>query len=202
MSAQNIIDSPGPPQRITHRLRKLAMLCLGTCVSFGWAISVEAQQFSVERASTELLDSVYRMDADLDYRLSAPMLDALHSGVVLTPVLEIEVYRARNYWWDETVASLEQRYEIQYHALTEQYLLRNLNSGSQASYSSLEVMLFYLGMVRQLPVIDAHLLDARENYHVRIRLGLDAGSLPVPLQLRTYVSRDWWVGSDWFSWDL
>lgn len=202
MSSESTIDRVIPQGRFARGLKQLAIICVGICLSSAWAISAQAQEFSVNQASAKLLDSVYRLDADLDYRLSPPMLDALQNGVVLTVELEIEVYRSRNYWWDETIARLEQRYEIQYYALTEQYLLHNLNSGSKTSYSSLDTLLFYLGMVRQLPLIDANLLDTREQYQARIRAGVDFGSLPVPLQLSAYVSGDWSKSSDWYSWRL
>jgi hypothetical protein len=190
----------------TGRLRRLVAAGLGLWLLAGAAAEVRAQQFAVEQASTELVDSVYRLNADLDYRLTRPMLHALHNGVALTLVLQIEVYRAREYWWNETIASLEQRYEIQYQALTEQYLVHNLNSDLQDSYSSLELALHSLGRVRELPVIDAHLVETEEQeeslYRIRIRLDLDSRRLPVPLQLRSYVYDEWRVGSDWYEWEL
>ncbi|HEC18027.1 MAG TPA: DUF4390 domain-containing protein [Gammaproteobacteria bacterium] len=158
--------------------------------------------FTVHDAKTELVGDVYRLDADLDLKLTPEVLTALDNGVTLTIVLDIEVYTPSRYLWDGVLASLEQRYEIQYHALSDQYLLRSLNSGSQFVYSSLDETLSALGRIEQLPVIDAHLLRPEQSYKVRVRCRLDLGSLPVPLQLKAYVSSDWWLNSGWYSWDL
>ena len=97
---------------------------------------------------------------------------------------------------------MEQRYEIQYHALTDQYLLHNKNSGAHLIFSSLDSALFSLGHVRQLPLIDASLLEADADYLVRVRSRLDFRSLPVPLQLKAYLSSEWRVSSEWYPWEL
>ena len=167
-----------------------------------WSLQAQAQEITISGASSKLVENVYRLDADIEYRFPKPVLEALNNGVVLSLVLDIEVSRARSYVWDETLASLEQHYQIQYHALSEQYLLRNLNSGTQASYPALDALLFFLGRVRDLPIIDAQLLDPSATYQVRIRSRLDFSTLPVPLQMRAYVSRDWWLSSDWYAWNL
>jgi Domain of unknown function (DUF4390) len=158
--------------------------------------------FTVHDAKTELVGDVYRLDANLELRLTPQALKALENGVALTIILDIEVYSPSRYLWDTVLASLEQRYEIQYHALADQYLLRSLNSGSQFVYSTLGEALATLGRIEKLPVLDAHLLQKDELYKVRVRSRLDLSSLPVPMQLKAYVSSEWWLSSGWYSWDL
>jgi Domain of unknown function (DUF4390) len=158
--------------------------------------------FTVHDAKTELVGDVYRLDANLELALTPQALKALENGVTLTVILDIEVYSPSRYLWDKVLASLEQRYEIQYHALSDQYLLRSLNSGSQFVYSTLDEALSTLGRIEQLPVLDAHLLQDEEPYKVRVRSRLDLSSLPVPMQLKAYVSSEWWLSSGWYSWDL
>lgn len=158
--------------------------------------------FTVHDAKTELVGDVYRLDANLELKLTPQALKALDNGVTLTIVLDIEVYTPSRYLWDDVLATLEQRYEIQYHALSDQYLLRSLNSGSQFVYPNLDAALRALGKIEQLPILDAHLLEADEYYKVRVRSRLDLGSLPVPMQLKAYVSSKWWISSGWYSWDL
>lgn len=202
MSGEASIHRVNPERAWNSNLRRQAMSCLSFMLGAIWVVSANAQGLTVSEVSTRLVDGVYRLDADMSYEFPQPILDALDSGVVLTLVLDIEVYRSRNYIWDHVLASLEQRYQLQYHALSEQYLLANLNSGSQDSYITLDAALFFLGRVRELPIIDAQLLEETQDYHVRVRSHLDFGSLPVPLQLRAHVSRDWRLGADWFSWPL
>lgn len=179
-------------------LLQLALVGLGVVAN----AQAAAPAFTVHDAKTELVGDVYRLDANLDFELPPQALKALDSGVVLTLVMDIEVFSPSRYLWDDVVATLEQRYEVQYHALADQYLLRNLNSGSQFVYSTLDSALSALGKIDQVPILDAHLLEPEKIYKVRVRSRLDLGSLPVPLQLKAYVSSDWWLSSGWYSWDL
>ncbi len=158
--------------------------------------------FTVHNAKTELVGDIYRLDANLELKLTPQALTALNNGVTLTVILDIEVYTPSRYLWDSVLASLEQRYEIQYHTLADQYLLRNINSGSQFVYSTLDATLTALGKIEKLPILDAHLLQPQKYYKVRARSRLDLSSLPAPIQLRAYISSEWWLNSGWYSWDL
>ena len=57
---------------------------------------------------------------------------------------------------DAGVAALEQRYELSYHALSQRYLVRNLNTGEQQDFGTLQAALDRLGEVRGLPVSTPH----------------------------------------------
>jgi hypothetical protein len=184
------------------KIRRLAMTCLGTCLISSWTVNAFAQQFTIENARTELVDQVYSLDATLKYQFTPEALTALKNGVSLMLVLDIEVIKPRRYMWDEEIASLEQRYEIQFLALTGQYLLHNKNSGAKHVYPKLEDALNTLGHIKDLPLIDAHLLSKNEHYMVQVRSRLDLDSLPVPLRLKAYFSSEWWLSSGWYSWDL
>lgn len=173
---------------------------MGLCLSTN--VLAAPAQFAVHDAKTVLSGEIYHLEAKLDYQFTKPVLAALDNGVSLTLVLDIEVYSPSRYLWEDVIATLEQRYEIQYHALSEQYLLRNLNSGSQFVYSSLDSALATLGKIERVPILDAHLLEKDEHYKVRVQSRLDLDSLPVPLQLKAYISSDWWLSSGWYSWDL
>ena len=177
-------------------------MCLGIFLASFWTAPSSAQSFTVENAKTELVDKVYRLDASLKYNFPPKALDALENGVTLLLALDIEVIKPRRYMWNEKIATLEQRYEIRYLALTDQYLLHNKNSGSQFVYSTLGKALSTLEKIDSLPIIDSHLLNEEDNYMVQVRSRLDFDSLPAPLRLKAYFSNDWWLTSGWHSWDL
>lgn len=158
--------------------------------------------FRVEEAETSLEQSVYTLDAEIDIDFSDQALEALRNGVPLTVVLDIEVTRKRAWWMDESVAHLEQRYRIWYHALSDQYLLRNLNSSAQYSFQSLGRALRALGTVEGLPILDEELVDASQHYEVSLRARLDIESLPSPLRPLAYVSPGWRLASPWYTWPL
>ncbi|MCC6208324.1 MAG: DUF4390 domain-containing protein [Gammaproteobacteria bacterium] len=156
----------------------------------------------VREAHTVLKDGVYYLEANIDYRFSQPALEAMEKGVPLTVVMRIEILLERNYLWSQKVATLEQRYQISFHALSQQYMLRNLNSGSQYTFPSFDAARKVLGTIVDLPVIDSNLLEDDARYSGRLMAELDVDQLPVPLRLLALVSKDWQLNSVWYSWPL
>ncbi len=117
----------------------------------------------------ELRDGVYFLNAVIAYRLSTEASDALHSGVPLGIRLDVEIIHPRRWWFDNENAALRQSYQLEYHALSERYIVLNVNSGDQASFGSLFGALEYLGRVERLPLIDTAVLDDGRGYYVRLR---------------------------------
>ena len=158
--------------------------------------------FAVREARTQLQDGVYFLDARIEYRLSSDARRALQSGVPLTIRVEVELLRPRRLWFDSEEAALRQRYQLEYHALSERFTVQNLNSGDQSSFSTLYAALDSLSRVNHFPVIDAALLDPSRDYYVRMRSVLDVEKLTGPLRLIAFWRRDWSLGSDWYKWPL
>lgn len=156
----------------------------------------------VRAAETFLADGVYHLNADIDYEFSAAALEALQNGVPLVVALEIEISRERDYLWNENVASLRQRYQLAYDALTDRYVLTNLNSGADTYYPTRAAAIAALGTVERLPLLDAALLDGSQRYRVALYVGLDRDALPVPMRVMSYFSDDWDLGGEWYVWPL
>jgi hypothetical protein len=104
----------------------------GIALLFAVIASAASRPFEIRSAFVEPADHVYVLSAHLDFDLPDGAQQAIQDGAALTLDLDITVNRQRKLWFDDTVASLEQRYEVVYHALTERYLVRNLNSGEQS----------------------------------------------------------------------
>ena len=164
--------------------------------------AAEPGLFRITEADTRLADGIYQLSARIDYRLSPEALEALDSGVPLFVVLDIRVERQRRWWWNSTVARLQQRYLLLYHALSEKYVVHSLNSGAQANYRSLAEALAALGRIEDLPLMDSNLLESGADYRVRMRAYLDIEALPAPLQPLAYLSPGWRLQSEWRQWSL
>ena len=158
--------------------------------------------FEIRQAQTQLKNGVYFLDALIEYRLSSEARTALESGLPLTIRVEVELLRNRRFWFDSEDAALHQRYQLEYHALSERFTVQNLNSGDQTSFSTLNAALDWLGHVNHLPLIDAALIEPGHEYYARMRAVLDAEKLPGPLRLIAFWRRDWSLGSDWYRWQL
>ena len=183
----------------------LGLLVLGwACVGMARAEDVPKplERFVVEHAGTHLVEEVYVLNARISYRFNPDVLEALESGVPLTIRLDVEILRPREWLWNETFTTLKQRYQLQYHALTQQYLVKNLNSGIQYNYPTRQGSLEALGEISDLPLLDKRLLDSDAHYTARLRADLDVESLPGPLRLLAYLSPQWRVQSEWYTWLL
>jgi hypothetical protein len=168
----------------------------------GAAPAAEEPGFVIRSAGTVLVDKVYQLNAKIRYRFSDEALDALDNGVPLVVELAIEIERKRDYIWDETVASLRQRYQLAYEALTQRYVVTNLNSGADTYYAKRAAAIRALGDVVHLPILDAGLLNPKEQYSVNLRASLDLDALPVPMRVVGYFSSNWRLASEWVSWPL
>ncbi len=158
--------------------------------------------FDVRSASAVLRSGVYYLDAWVEYRLSTDATEALDAGVPLTIHLDVEVVNPRWYWADENVGDLRQSYRLQYRALSERYIVLNVNSGEQTTFATRFSALNYLGRITELPLIDAALLDPEETYDIRIRSLLSTEDFPGLLRFLAFWRRDWSLRSDWFRWQL
>ncbi len=201
-------SSPGPPEvrlpacagPLRSRRRRwrgvfLVVVLLGASVA-------SAAGFRVLSADTRLEQEVYRLDARVAYQFSQAAMDALHSGVPLTIELQMEVLQRRSWVWDLSVAALRQLYRLEYHALARQYLVVNLNSGEFRSFPTRSAATEFLGRVRDFPLLDHSLLQPGESYYARIRARLDIEALPAPLRPVAYLSPEWRLASEWYSWPL
>jgi hypothetical protein len=149
-----------------------------------------------------LVEGVHRLDARLQLVLSSEALRALSSGVPLTIESQLELIRVRRFYWDDAIAELALRYELEYRPLSQRYIVRNLNSGDQDSFATLYSALNNLGRVQGLPVIDDALLEAGSSYRIRLRVMLNTQQYPAPLRLLFFWRDEWQLQSEWFEWSL
>jgi hypothetical protein len=116
--------------------------------------------------------------------------------------LDVAVNRKRSYLPDDDVAYLVQRWQIQYHALSERYLVANLNTGQQTSYSALAPALASLAQVRALPVLDESLMEDGERYEASVRaIASVDGGLPDAVRVMMFWA-DWKRTTDWYTWTV
>jgi hypothetical protein len=124
----------------------------------------------------------------------------IREGVPLTLRVEIVVRRQRNYWVDYTVATLDQQYELVYHALSERYLVRNLNSGEQDSFATLDAALDGLRVITDLPILDQSLVERGRRHEISVRASLDVHTMPDALRFVLFWADDWRQRSEWYTW--
>lgn len=173
----------------------LALVCAG-------ASAAEARPFQLRSAEARVVDGVYLLDAFAHLRLTDPVREALHSGVELAVTWRIEIVRERDWWLDAEVTALSQRYRLEYHELSLQYLVTNLNTDERRTFATLDGALGYMGRLFGYPLVDRMLLEGPERYTGRARVRLDHGALPWPLRPAVWFSSGWNLASEWRAWSF
>lgn len=193
--------SKSPRLRGAHPGRWLRLFAITLCLACP-VQHAQASDFVISDIHTEVKEGVYLLDADIDYRFSDEALRALSNGVPLTIQLTLDIERLRKWWLNDEIATLQQRYSLQYHAFTHQYLLRNLNSGAFYSLPHYQAAVEALGTLRGLPLLDSKLMLPDEHYEVAMQVELDIEALPSPLRPVAYITPAWRLRSDWYRWSL
>ncbi len=167
-----------------------------------WTLGACAGDFVVERAVTRLVDGVYLLDAQIDYRLSQTAIEALDNGVPLTMEVHVQVRDEDAWIWEEDEADYRLRDVIRYQALSGLYEVVSLDSDRRRNFVTRDAALAALGEISGLRLIQAKRLDPRASYRVELKAELDIEALPLPLRPLAYLSPSWHLSSGWWSWHL
>lgn len=149
------------------------------------------QKMAVRSAFLERQDNVYQLNATLAFDLPEGARQAVVDGVPMTLDLEIVLRRARRFWFDEAVATLVQNYQLEHRVLSERYLVRNLNSGEQMSFPTLDGALDAMRVISNLPILDQSLIEPDEEYEISLRASLDVRTMPDVLRFVLFLADDW-----------
>ena len=175
----------------------LALALIGLC----YAQDSRAQgRFDIRSAYVERAEGVYQLNATLDFEVIEGARAAIRDGAPFTLHLEIVVRRERSYWLDEVVATLDQSYELLYHALSDRYLVRNVNSGEQVSFATLDAALDSLRVISNLPILDQALVRPERRHEISLRASVDVRTMPDTLRFILFWSDDWRQRSEWYTW--
>lgn len=158
--------------------------------------------FEIRSAESRLVDDVHMLDARMQLVLSSEALEALSSGFTLTIELQVELLRVRRWYLDDLEAELAIRYELEYHPLSQRYIVRNLNSGEQDSFATLYSALNHLGRVQSLPLIDDFVLEPEGRYRARARALLQTRQYSAAIRMLFFWRGQWQLESEWFEWTL
>ena len=189
-----------PGTRASCCLVGVLLLVLACC----FPLQVAARDhgmFQLEDADTWRTGGSDYLNAQFDIELSSGAEEALRNGVPLVFELQVQVVKTHTWLWDTVDIEIIQYRQLQYHALSESYLVKDLSTDTQGNYRRLEDALRAAGKIQNLLLTD-QALDPKLNYEIRLRGSLDIESLPTPVRLIAYVSSAWDMVSKWYSWPL
>jgi len=176
--------------------------CLLALGAFGLAFADALDgSLEVHSAYVNIDKGVFMLHARVEYPVSPVIRGALRDGVTLTFDLEARVDRDRRYWVSSNIVDLTLRRELNYHAVSDRYVVKDTKSGDQLSFPTLDEALDYLGRVDAWPFLVEPQLDGG-NYTISVRAGVRRGHLPASLRAILFWTDDWARVSEWYSWSL
>jgi hypothetical protein len=164
-----------------------------------WPLAAPAE-FKAAELQPRVAGQQLEFGGGFDLTLPAKVEEAVSKGIPFEIVIEVRLYRERGLLWNETVGSWIRRRELRFHALSGQYLVREVSGKpeQQESFATLPEALRALGSLLELRLpLDRALPADGYQYLVRTRAWLDIESLPAPLRPRAYTSLDWHIGTGW-----
>jgi hypothetical protein len=180
----------------------LTTLCViaVTAWSLGFADALDGV-LEVRSAYVNVDKGVFLLHARVEYPIGPAIRTALHDGVTLSFDLEVRVERDRRFWFNAGIVDVTLRRELTYHAVSDRYVVRDIRSGDQTTFATLNEALDFLGKVDAWPIIVEPQLDGG-NYTVSVRAGVRRGHLPASLRVILFWTDDWARESEWYTWSL
>ena len=78
--------------------------------------------------------------------------------------------------------------------------MRNVNSGEQSSFATLDAAIDSLRVVGSLPILDKALVLADARHEISLRAHLDLRTMPDALRFILFWSEDWRQDTEWYTW--
>ena len=168
---------------------------------------VYADVFRVESARVTKIGNGYVLNAQFSYPLTERVKEAIANSVPIVFSQQLKLVRQTpllgKYWiWEQTPWLSEIRYEIRYHALSQQYVVQNLGTQHRNNYPSLDNALHEMGKISALSLPPEHMLKTH-NLSLQVRSELDLYALPTPMRPGALISKKWQLASPWIfaQWD-
>lgn len=158
------------------------------------------ESVSVLFATLKPVDDNLMLGAALTVRLNKTQEDALKKGLSLHFVTDFELERTRSWWLNESLIEVSRGGRLSYNLLTRRYQIETAE-GFKA-FDTLAEALTELGRIELWSVGSKKLLKPGEHYVAAMRMRLDQGQLPKPLQINALTSGKWEVESEWHTWEI
>jgi len=131
-----------------------------------WATGVYADALDgvleVRSAYVNIDNGVFLLHARVEYPVNPAIRDALRDGVTLTFELDTRVERERRLWFNASIVDLTLRRELMYHAVSDRYVVRDVKTGQQENFPTLDEAVTYLGRIDSWPILVEPQLNGAE----------------------------------------
>jgi hypothetical protein len=180
-------------------LKRGRLLCLALSVMLASVVQadtpVELQAFKLERQESALY-----MSGAWQFELPSALEDALHKGITLYFVTEVDITQERWYVYNQRIAHAERHVRLFYQPLTRRWRVSispqpfnvsGLGMSLGQSYDTAEEAMGVVRRIVQWRIANAADYNPDAKQTISINFKLDLKQLPRPLQMGAAGQSDW-----------
>jgi hypothetical protein len=172
---------------------------LAACVC-GLSSAHADDAFVVKRAEFKLDHSLMVLDLVVDSDIPEYISIAIEQGFSVPIMFEVEILANKRYWFDDRVVALKQQYLLHHQPVLDSYVVFDVNNSERRYFDDRKTAVKFIEVVYNYPMLDINNLAPDRDYYARVRYGIDADELPLPLKSSSLWDNDWDLASDWYEW--
>lgn len=161
-----------------------------------------AEEVTVERVSSELVDGACYVDARINFNLHDDLLEALDHGVELDARIIIRVREKRKWLWDRLYKEDVIKFKLDHLLLSNVYIVTDVRNSRQRQFDTLANALKYMGTLDRYLLFDNKNIGTRSNLVGSLKTVLNVKNLPEPLKPVASLFNKWQSDSKWHKWAI
>ena len=187
-------------QRVVNYLIFALLLSISSAALSNDKPGIYFNRYDIHMVDTS--KNVYLVSAQVDFKLSPYLEQALLNGVLLNVRTFVGLGERRDWWWNDTENLSTINYQIKYHALSRHFLLTRNDTNEHWNYRSLSAALRKMGSVvnYKLPPLSNRIKQG--NHYLFMNIRLSPATLRLPLRIQSLFSSQYSMASEVVSWPL
>lgn len=165
-------------------------------------VFAKSNNILINDLAIEVVENELNVKCDVQYGVHEEVEIALINGIEMTFKLVVEIRQERSYWLDPLITSISKSFKIKYHALSEQFVVSELNEQMERSFPDLYSAFYNREHIDEIDLISLAELDINTKYYIRAKAQLATEALPLPLRVKSYFSENWRPSSGWTVWPI
>ena len=177
-------------------------LLLLLALACGPSPAEEDDPFVIQRAEFNLDKSLLLLVLVVESEIPDSISIAIEQGFAVPIMFEVEIRASKRYWFDDRVVSLKQQYLLHHQPMLDSYVVFDVNNSERRYFDNRQAAVQFIEVVYNYPMLDINNLAPDREYYARVRYGIDADELPLPLKSSSLWDNDWDLKSDWYEWPV
>lgn len=165
-------------------------------------VYAKANNIIINDLAVEVIEQEVNVKCDVQYGVHEDVEVALLNGIEMIFKLNVEVRQQKAYWPDPLVTSVSKSFKIKYHALSEQFVVSEIDEQTERSFPDLYSAFYNREHIDEIDLVSLSRLDIDKTYYLRAKAHLVTEVLPLPLRVKSYFSKNWRPSSGWSQWPI